>query len=156
MPTREIIRSKILEVLHLQESPQRTALAFSIGVFISFSPPYGFHTLIAVGCAWVFRLNFAALLLGNFVNNPWTTVPILGITMWIGFQILGMPDPPSISWENLSTDSIFGTVLPYILPFTIGACTLSLVGSLISYPLAIYFISRYRKARAIQGSTCSP
>ena len=149
MPSLEIIRSKVLEVLHLQETPRRTALAFAIGVFIAFSPVYGFHTLLAVFFAWAFRLNFAALLLGNFINNPWTTVPILGGTMWTGFLILGVPDTPDFSWDHLATESLYETVLPYILPFTVGACTLSVIGALLSYPLALLLVSHYRKTHPI-------
>ena len=151
----EIIRSKVLEVLHLQETPRRTALAFAIGVFIAFSPAYGLHTLSAVFCAWAFRLNFAALLLGNFVNNPWTTVPILGGTMWTGFFILGIPDTPDFSWDNLTMGSLYETLLPYILPFTVGAFTLSLIGALLSYPLALLLVWHYRKNHPICESVRS-
>jgi len=145
----ETLRAKTLEVLHLQETPQRTALAFAIGVFIAFSPTYGFHTLSALFCAWAFRLNFAALLLGNFINNPWTTVPILGGTMWTGFLILGMPHTPNFSWDNLTADTLYETVLPYIWPFAVGACTLSVIGALLSYPLAFILVSHYRKSHPI-------
>jgi len=139
------IRSQLTQVLHLQEPPHRTALAFALGVFIAFSPTYGLHTLSAIFFAWAFRLNFAAILLGNFVNNPWTTVPILGATMWTGFFLLGMPDAPAFSWDSLSAEAIFEVAIPYILPFTLGACTLSLLGALITYPLGLFLISRYRK-----------
>jgi len=145
----ETIRSKVLEVLHLQETPKRTAMAFAVGVFIAFSPTYGFHTLSALFCAWAFRLNFAALLLGNFINNPWTTVPILGGTMWTGFLILGVPNTPDFSWENLTTETLYDTVLPYIFPFAVGAFALSILGALISYPLAFMLVSRYRKTHPI-------
>lgn len=145
----DTIKAKVLEVLHLQETPRRTALAFAIGVFIAFSPAYGFHTVAAIFCAWAFRLNFAALLLGNFLNNPWTTVPILGGTMWTGFLILGVPNTPSFSWDNLTTETLYETLFPYILPFTIGACTLSVIGAILSYPLALLLVSRYRKAHPV-------
>ncbi|MFB3071649.1 MAG: DUF2062 domain-containing protein, partial [Nitrospirales bacterium] len=42
------IRSQLTQVLHLQESPHRTALAFALGIFIAFSPTYGLHTLSAI------------------------------------------------------------------------------------------------------------
>jgi uncharacterized protein (DUF2062 family) len=151
------IRSQLTKVLHLQEPPHRTALAFALGVFIAFSPTYGLHTLSAIFFAWAFRLNFAAILLGNFVNNPWTTVPILGATMWTGFFLLGMPDVPPFSWDSLSAEAIFEVALPYILPFTLGACTLSLLGALIAYPLSLFLISRYQKQRlaAHDPASCS-
>ena len=143
------IRTKLTKVLTIQESPHRTALAFAIGIFIAFSPTYGLHTLSAVFLAWAFRLNYAAILLGNFINNPWTTVPILGATMWTGFFILGMPDTPTFSWDNLSTTAIMKVAIPYILPFALGACTLGLLCSLLAYPLALLMIAQYKKQHHI-------
>ena len=139
------IRTKLTKVLNIQESPHRTALAFAIGIFIAFSPTYGLHTLSAVFLAWAFRLNYAAILLGNFINNPWTTVPILGATMWTGFFILGMPNTSAFSWDNLSAEAIMKAAIPYILPFTLGSFTLGLLSSLLAYPLALFMITQYKK-----------
>ena len=149
------IRTKLTKVLTIQESPHRTALAFAIGIFIAFSPTYGLHTLSAVFLAWAFRLNYAAILLGNFINNPWTTVPILGATMWTGFFILGIPDTPTFSWDNLSTTAIMKVAIPYILPFALGACTLGLLCSLLAYPLALLMIIQYKKQRHISKNPIS-
>lgn len=151
------IRTQLTQVLHLEEPPHRTALAFAVGVCIAFSPAYGLHTILAIFLAWAFRLNYAAILLGNFVNNPWTTIPILGATMWTGFFILGMPEAPPFSWDNLSAEAIFEVAMPYLLPFTLGACTLSLLGSVIAYPIGLALISRYRKRQALSGNppSCS-
>ena len=149
------IRTQLTKILHLQESPHRNALAFAIGVFIAFSPIYGLHTLSAVSLAWIFRLNYAAIILGNFVNNPWTTVPILGATMWTGFFILGMPDTPTFSWDNLSTTAIMKVAIPYILPFALGACTLGFLCSLLAYPLALRMITQHKKQNHISNNLTS-
>ena len=141
------LRTQVTQVLHLQESPHRTALAFALGVLIAFSPTYGFHALTVVFCAWAFRLNFLALFLGAFINNPWTVAPILGGTMWTGFIILGIPDTPMFTWTDLSLETLYSTLLPYVLPFTIGACVLSLIGAILTYPLALILVSRYRKGQ---------
>ena len=149
------IRTQLTEVLNLQESPHRIALAFAIGVFIAFSPTYGLHTLSAVFLAWAFRLNYTIILLGNFVNNPWTIIPILGATMWTGFFILGIPGTPTFSWGNLSTEIIIKVAMPYILPFALGACTLGLLCSLLAYPLALLMIIQYKKQRHISKNPTS-
>lgn len=39
-----ILKEKLRQILHLGESPQRTAMAFAVGIFIAFSPAYGLHT----------------------------------------------------------------------------------------------------------------
>jgi uncharacterized protein (DUF2062 family) len=139
-------RSLLRQVLHLRESPQRTALAFAIGVFIAFSPTYGLHTLMVVLCTWLFGLNFLALMAGAFVNNPWTVVPILGATYWTGALLVGRTDSPSFNWQDLSFAGIYQQILPYAVPFGIGGLVLSIVGGLAAYPAAYYFISKYRRA----------
>ena len=50
----EAIRQRVTQILHLKESPHRTALAFSLGVFIAFAPHYLFHTASVVFVAWAF------------------------------------------------------------------------------------------------------
>jgi uncharacterized protein (DUF2062 family) len=145
-------RALLRQVLHLQESPQRTALAFAIGVFIAFSPAYGFHTLMVVLCTWLFGLNFVALLTGAFVNNPWTIVPILGASYWTGAIVLGRTDSPSFSWHDLSLTGIYEQVLPYAVPFVLGGLILSVIGGLLSYPAAYLLIQKHRATGEVQAT----
>jgi uncharacterized protein len=138
------LRALLTRVLHLDESPHRTALAFAVGAFIAFSPTYGLHTLSAVFCTWAFRLNFLALMAGSLINNPWTLVPILGATFWTGFAIMGLPDVPAVTWKDLTAEAIYLQVRPYALPFFIGGMALSLAAAAIAYPVAYYFVSQHR------------
>lgn len=139
------LRSLLRQLLHLQESPHRTALAFALGVFFTFSPPYGLHMMMAVFCAWAFRLNFVALLAGLCVNTPWTIVAVLGGTLWLGCLLLGVPFPTSLDWGDTSPSAIFNQVKPYLLPFIVGGTVLSLAAGLLAYPIAYWLITRYRE-----------
>ena len=139
------LRSLLRQVLHLQESPHRTALAFALGVFLTFSPPYGLHMLMAVFCAWAFRLNFVALLAGLCVNTPWTLVAVLGGTLWLGCILLGVPFPTALDWGDTSASAIFSQIKPYLLPFIVGGTVLSVAASLLAYPVAYWLITRYRE-----------
>ncbi len=141
-------RALLRQVLHLQESPRRTALAFALGVFIAFSPAYGLHTAMVALCTWVFGLNFIALLAGALINNPWTIIPILGATYWTGAFLLGRTDTPSFDWHDLSFSGIYDQVLPYAGPFVLGGLILSVLGTLVSYPAAYFFIAKYRPESA--------
>lgn len=138
-------RSLLRQVLHLEESPQRTALAFAVGAAIAFCPLYGFHMVLVGICSWAFRLNFVALLAGAFINNPWTLVPVLGATYWIGAVILGRSDRPSFDWNELGFRAIYEQVMPYAVPFVVGGIVLSLVAAIVSYPLALYLITKHRQ-----------
>lgn len=138
-------RALLRQVLHLHESPQRTASAFALGIFIAFSPAYGLHTAMVALCTWLFGLNFLALLAGAFVNNPWTIIPILGATYWTGALLLGRTDVPTFDWHDLSFSGIYDQVLPYAGPFVLGGLVLSVLGALLSYPVAYFFLVKYRR-----------
>ncbi|MDI3464482.1 MAG: hypothetical protein OJF50_003303 [Nitrospira sp.] len=145
-------RALLRQMLHLQESPQRTALAFALGVFIAFSPAYGLHTAMVVLCTWLFGLNFLALFTGALINNPWTIIPILGATYWTGALLLGRTDVPNFDWQDLSFSGIYQQVLPYAAPFILGGLVLSALGALLSYPAAYLFFHKHRPS-AIKPTT---
>lgn len=146
------LRQRLREILHLDEPPQRTALAFAVGTFIAFCPLYP-HTLLVIVCAWTFRLNFVALMAGALLNNPWTVVPILGATFWTGIQMMGSPQTEPIDWGAVSFTSLYDTVAPYAVPFAVGGLVLSVAGSALSYPIAYYVIARYRARRGWTGES---
>ena len=137
-------RALLRQVLHLEESPQRTALAFALGVFIAFSPAYGLHTAMVVVCTWLFGLNFVALLTGALINNPWTIIPILGATYWTGALLTGRTDVPTFDWHDLSFSGIYQQVEPYAVPFILGGLFLGILGALLAYPATYYMIVKYR------------
>ena len=142
------LRALLRQILHLQESPHRTALAFAIGSAIAFCPFYGFHMALVGLCTWAFKLNFIALLAGALINNPWTIVPILGATYWTGAVLLGRSESPSFDWSELGFRAIYEQVMPYAVPFAVGGVVLSLIAAVLSYPLALYLIAKHRQNAA--------
>ncbi|MCB9775152.1 MAG: DUF2062 domain-containing protein [Nitrospiraceae bacterium] len=147
MVTLEAVRQQLTHVLHLRETPHRTALAFALGVFIAFAPHYLFHTASVVFCAWAFRLNFLALFLGSLINNPWTLIPILAASLYTGMLLMGASSSVTIEWGQMRVDNIFDMLSSYLIPFLVGACTLAFAGSLIAYPVMRWAITRYRRAK---------
>ncbi len=152
MMTLSQIRSHLARLLHLKESPHRTALAFAVGAFIAFSPTYGFHTLSVLFCVWAFRLNAVALLAGSLINNPWTLVPILGATVWTGVRLTGLSDIPPADWTDLSVMAFYEHIKPYAAPFFLGGFVLSAVGAAVSYPITYMIIAAHRRRRALDGA----
>ncbi len=137
------IRDHLTQLLHLKESPRRTAAAFAVGVVIAFSPTYGLHTASVFFFAWAFRLNFIAVMAGNLINNPWTTIPILGLTLWTGFIIMGIP-PVAFQVEDMSFQAFYEQIMPFIVPFFVGGIFLSTIGGLLGFFISYFVISRYR------------
>jgi uncharacterized protein (DUF2062 family) len=153
-----MLRSTFRRLLALDDPPERTALAFSIGVFIAFSPLLGLHTILATSVAFLFRFNKVAIYAGTFINNPFLTlVPIIIASYAIGAFILG--EPPRIPSEGiellrnphlLTADyyrQLFRESWQIVWPFTIGATLLSVVCSLIAYPVTLWLLRAHRRRR---------
>lgn len=152
-------RKSLRRLFAIDDPPERTALAFSIGVFIAFSPFLGLHTIIATLLAVFFRLNKIAIYIGTFVNNPFLTlVPIIIISFAVGALVLGRPltvpaegmqllkEPHLLTndyWRRLSQNG-----LEILLPYAVGGMVLSFVCSLGAYPLTLHFLrARLKKGK---------
>src|SRR5829696_8902660 len=87
-----MFRAAVRRLLAIDDPPERTALAFSIGVFIAFSPFLGLHTIMATVLAFAFRFNKIAIYAGTFINNPFLTlVPIILSSAAAGALLTGRP-----------------------------------------------------------------
>ena len=150
------LQSLLKQLLHLQESPHRTALAFAIGAWIAFCPLYGFHMILVIFCAWAFGLNFIALTAGALINNPWTIVPILGATYWTGAVIVGQSESPSFEWGNLGFIDLYEQIVPHAVPFAVGGAVLSVIGAVLSYAVALYLIRKHRGRTAVRSAEPLP
>ena len=153
-----MLRSTFRRLLALDDPPERTALAFSIGVFIAFSPFLGLHTILATAIAFLFRFNKVAIYSGTFINNPFLTlVPIIVASYAIGAFASGRPiriPPEGIDLlknpQLLSADyyrQVFRQSWHIVWPFTIGAMVLSVVCSLIAYPLTLWLLRAHRRRK---------
>jgi uncharacterized protein (DUF2062 family) len=161
-----MFRAAFRRLLAIDDPPERTALAFSIGVFIAFSPFLGLHTLAATAIAFLFRFNKIAIYTGTFLNNPFLTlVPIIIVSYAIGAFILGKPlRIPDEGLELLKNPRIFSgdyyrqlfvqSWNNVVWPFSVGGMALSVVCSLLAYPLTLRALRAYqdRKSHRITRS----
>ncbi len=151
-----MLRSTFRRLLALDDPPERTALAFAIGVFIAFSPFLGLHTIMATVVAFLFRFNKVAIYAGTFLNNPiFTLVPIIIASYAIGAFVLGRPvgipaegiellkDPHLLTADYYR--KVFRESWEIVWPFTIGATLLSVVCSLIAYPVTSWLLRSNRQ-----------
>jgi uncharacterized protein (DUF2062 family) len=153
-----MFRATFRRLLAIDDPPERTALAFSVGVFIAFSPLLGLHTILATLIAFLFRFNKVAIYLGTYVNNPFLTlVPIILASYAIGAFMLGRPlgIPPQgielLKNPHLLTGAYYRQVFTnswyIVLPFAIGSTVLSVVCSLFAYPVTLWGLRSYRRRR---------
>jgi uncharacterized protein (DUF2062 family) len=152
------MKDLLKKLLHIEDTPERTALAFSIGIFLGFSPFLGLHTLAGLAIAFLFGLNRMAILLGVWTNNPWSIVPYYTIATWLGMRVIRF----RIDWATLHEIFRLGKDQRFLgfdfwtrvtsqggllLSFLIGSLLLSVLLSLIAYPLSLRGIKFYRSKR---------
>jgi uncharacterized protein len=154
-----MFRAAFRRLLAIDDPPERTALAFTIGIFIAFSPFLGLHTIMATVIAFAFRFNKVAIYTGTFINNPFLTlVPIIIASYAVGAFVLGRPlHIPDEGIELLKDPHLFSRDYyrrlfvqswnNIVWPFSVGGMILSVVCSLVAYPLTLWALRKHRLRR---------
>jgi uncharacterized protein (DUF2062 family) len=137
-------RLKVLlaDLLGREEPPDRVAAAIALGVGIGFSPFMGAHLVLAIGLAFLFRLNRVDAALGQFVGNPWTLPPVFAAGYALGRILLGYDrtEVPNLPWDRLLHRDFwhaFGgpTLRPRLASFLVGTLVLATLIGLAAYLL---------------------
>src|SRR5262245_44456119 len=149
--TKSLVRWWFERLLHVNDTPERTALAFTLGVFVGFSPFLGFHTVIAITLAFIFNLNRVAALLGVYSNLPWIIAGYYAFTTMLGAAVTHTRLPVDFRERLvLLFDSSFSNgefwrqltlvVRPLVLPYMVGSFIGCTIVALFAYPLALAFV----------------
>jgi len=145
----------------LPDPPHRIARGVAAGVFVCFTPFFGFHFILATIIAILIQGNILAALLSTFFGNPFTFPIIAALSVDLGTWMLGLPggqELPSIvgefsqasvqiwanlkaifthdvtHWDRLATffDRVF---LPYLVGGIIPGLITAFIAFLIFLPL---------------------
>lgn len=127
-------------LLHPELTPHQVALSFAWGFHICWNPLLGLHTAMVVVLCFLFkRLHRPVMLVGAFLNNPWTMVPIATLNTYAGNLVLGRGfdldlssiDWHSIGWRTFTTRAGFEATArmfePILVPYLLGGALLSLI-----------------------------
>jgi uncharacterized protein len=140
----------------LADSPRRTAAAFAVGVFFSFSPFFGLQIVSGFGIAMALRLNRVAMFAGLCANLPWLMVPWYAVTTTVGAAMLGVPLADDITgriggllelpvsraafWERAGA-----LIQPFVWPFVLGSTIGALVVASVAYLVMTRLIARVQR-----------
>ncbi|MCS5603226.1 MAG: DUF2062 domain-containing protein [Paracoccus sp.] len=154
----------------LPDQPHRIGRGVASGVFVSFTPLFGFHFLSAAGCAWLIGGNVLAALLATFVGNPITFPFIAVVAVSLGRRLLGMGGELSPQlifgefarasgemWHNIR--SLFGPERAHwgnlvdffqqvYLPYLVGGLILGLIAAIATHYISVPVIRAYHWRRA--------
>jgi uncharacterized protein (DUF2062 family) len=110
------------------------ARAFSMGLFIAFMPPIPLlpvHFVLCTIFGVALRLNLPILFATVFVSNPFTWVPQVLASIWVGAKLLGLDLQPLIHVFKLKG---FGSEMNALWgPLLLGAVTLGAISAAIGY-----------------------
>ena len=158
-------------IKRLPDSPKNISFGVAIGVFVSFSPFFGIHVLLAFIIARSLRVNILAAILGTFMGNPVTFPIIAALNFGIGELFFDfsaeeissksflqqLVDVAYAFYGNISIimqgkradfsteiDFFYGIFLPYLL----GGLVLGVVAGVVSYFIVLPMIVTYKARKA--------
>jgi hypothetical protein len=134
--------------------------SFALALFIAFIPPTPLLPVHLLTCALLgvyLRLNLPVMFATVFVSNPFTWLPQVAGSIWVGAKLLGldlMPFLRAISHQTFWAD--MNVLWP---PLLLGALVLGLIAAACGYVLAqcvwrarVIYQLRRRRARSIGRS----
>lgn len=140
------LKEKLRLILSVKENPHRLSMAFAVGIFIGMSPLFGLHTVLGIVVAYIFRLNRFVTLVGVYVTNPWTIIPIYTFSTWLGAFCLGIEHIlPEADWRHMTMSKLLNELSPLLKPFVVGTVIVGLASSVISY-FVVYHMTKSRNA----------
>jgi uncharacterized protein (DUF2062 family) len=142
----------VLDLLGREEPPERVAAAIAIGIGVGFSPFIGFHIWIALGLAFLLRLNKVDAALGQFVGNPWTLPAVYALGYRLGRRLLHYDrrSAPRLAWDRLLHSDFWkafeGPVFaPRLLSFLVGTTVIAIAIGLATYLLFLAILRIYHR-----------
>lgn len=134
----------LIRLARIKSSPDAIARGVALGIFIGFTPFFGFHILIALFFAFILRQNKIAAFAGVWITNPLTAPFIYALEYEIGRMLLGMePVGTAVFSRELTWDIAVHLGLPLML----GSVILGLPLALISYALSLRLLPVLRQYR---------
>lgn len=137
------------------DQPRRTAAAFAIGTFLSFSPFFGLQIATGMAVAFALRISRAAMFVGLCTNLPWFMIPWYTLTTILGAKMLGLTLPADLGgrlralvdlpvyraefWSRAAD-----LLAPFLWAFVVGSVAGAVVAGGIAYVVSLRFLTRMR------------
>lgn len=156
-------------IRRLPDQPHRIARGIAVGIFISFTPFFGFHLVGAAALAWLVSGNVVAALFGTFVGNPVTIPLIAALSVGLGRRILhtpGVMSPNLILGEFTSaTSELYDNLIALFtggvthwtglhhfydvifLPYLVGGIVPGLIAAAVGHMLTLPVLKAYHRRR---------
>jgi uncharacterized protein len=151
------------QLLHTHDTPQRTAAAYALGVFLGFSPLLGIHTVLGLALAFMLGLNRVAVILGVYSNLPWLVPAYYTVATIAGAALLGVDVQPraleeamraisSAPWSFVEFRDLAKTFAPLMRAYLLGSSLGAVVLAAVAYRVSLVMIVTHRQRQALRPS----
>lgn len=125
---RRFIKEDVLE----SDGTNRTkAFSIALGVFVGFSPFWGFHTLIVISLAVLFKLNKVLAFFASNVSLPPFIPFIIAASLFLGAPFVD--GNSNILSQELNFDLVKNNLLQYVIGSMILAVSMSALAWIITF-----------------------
>ncbi len=132
------------KLVRMNDSPQRIAIGFGVGVFLGILPGTG--PIAALAVSWALRLNKAAAVLGSMLTNTWLSVVTFALALKIGSWLTGsnwlnIKEHAKQLLEHFSANALWDASMIHVLkPLLLGYAAVALLCGLAGYVLVLIFL----------------
>ena len=140
-----------LKLCRINDSPQRIALGFGLGVFLGILPGTG--PVAAFVLAFIFRVNRASSLVGALLTNTWLSIVTLVFSIKIGSFIMGLDWQKEYAFYKELFRNIHGldllklSVLKIFLPAVLGYFVVSVCLGFMAYVASLIVLHCVKPAQ---------
>ncbi len=124
------------KLFKIDDSPQKIALGFGLGVFLGILPGTG--PLASLFCAVLLRLNRVSALLGSLLVNTWINVVTFLLAIKIGSVIMGL------NWQQVYKQSKL-SIPKVIAPLLIGYLVIAVCLSILAYLIVLIMFALIKR-----------
>ncbi|WP_066342765.1 DUF2062 domain-containing protein [Geminocystis sp. NIES-3708] len=137
-----------LRLLRLKEHPQRIARGFAVGVFAGCFPLIGLQFIMAIIFAFIVKGNKFTAVIGTWVSNPFTYVPLFLFNFQVGKLIVNIFIPNNqmeFSWDSLKQISDLGAEITATL--LLGSAIIGVFFSFVAYYLILNLLKKWKNIK---------
>ncbi|MEX0274622.1 MAG: DUF2062 domain-containing protein [Flavobacteriaceae bacterium] len=132
------------DFLHNSDSPRKKALSIALGIFIGLCPLWGFHTVIVITLAILFKLNKVIAFAFSNISLP----PFIPFVLYLSLLTGSWATGAEISF---SLEEIRGNfeIVRHLKTYIVGSLTLSTLSALVFGFLSYLFLSIFQRKKVV-------
>jgi len=134
-PFTRVLRYLYLRFIRLRGTPEDVARGMALGVFIGITPTMGVQMPLAFFFAMLLKENKMAAIIGVWISNPMTAIPIYTYSFKIGKYLLGTPDLRMPDFSSINEVLALG--YDFLAPLLLGSILAGIFSAAVAYVLTL-------------------